>query len=320
MFCIIAGHFGIASVNHFVYTFHVPLFFLLSGYFLSKKMDLKAFAKKKVRQLLLPYVVVGVFLIPCTFVIRIICGDSVEAVIGNISSIPLAILYGSGTPLTNPFYIRQIGLLWFLPALFFALMTVRVSLNCRYPLLLISAIALFGLISARFFWLPLSLQSGFIASFFVYLGYLARHLGVMDWRPHFLVVFALASLWALCVFFGIGANIVNGTFDYGFISVVDALGASYLILLAAKYVEGHLSTPSRFLEYCGQATLIMMCFHAVADYAFPNYLLYQFLEMGLGFIHPVCNVIVVSLNMAWAVLGISITYRVPVLKKLFFVK
>mgnify|MGYP002768809879 FL=1 len=37
MLCIIAGHFGIASANHFVYTFNVPLFFLLSGFFLPPK-------------------------------------------------------------------------------------------------------------------------------------------------------------------------------------------------------------------------------------------------------------------------------------------
>lgn len=31
MLCIIAGHFGIVSAERFVFTFHVPLFFLLSG-------------------------------------------------------------------------------------------------------------------------------------------------------------------------------------------------------------------------------------------------------------------------------------------------
>lgn len=39
MLCIIAGHFGIVSAERFVFTFHVPLFFLLSGYFLSTKVS-----------------------------------------------------------------------------------------------------------------------------------------------------------------------------------------------------------------------------------------------------------------------------------------
>ena len=59
MLCIIAGHFGIASANHFVYTFHVPLFFLLSGFFLSTKGSFLSFMKQKARQLLVPYYVTG---------------------------------------------------------------------------------------------------------------------------------------------------------------------------------------------------------------------------------------------------------------------
>ena len=47
MLCIIAGHFGIASADRFVYTFHVPLFFLLSGYFLSTKTDFLPSMKKR---------------------------------------------------------------------------------------------------------------------------------------------------------------------------------------------------------------------------------------------------------------------------------
>ena len=57
MLCIIAGHFGIVTANRFVYTFHVPLFFLISGYFLSTRLDLKTFVEKKVRQLIVPYYV-----------------------------------------------------------------------------------------------------------------------------------------------------------------------------------------------------------------------------------------------------------------------
>ena len=31
--CIILGHLGSASINRVVYTFHIPLFFLITGYF-----------------------------------------------------------------------------------------------------------------------------------------------------------------------------------------------------------------------------------------------------------------------------------------------
>lgn len=63
MLCIIAGHFGIVSAERFVFTFHVPLFFLLSGYFLSTKVSFLPFMKQKARQLLVPYYVTGVVLL-----------------------------------------------------------------------------------------------------------------------------------------------------------------------------------------------------------------------------------------------------------------
>lgn len=77
MLCIIAGHFGIATADHFVYTFHVPLFFLLSGYFFSTKASFPSFMKQKARQLLLPYYVTGIaILITATVVNHFVWPES----------------------------------------------------------------------------------------------------------------------------------------------------------------------------------------------------------------------------------------------------
>ncbi|PWM44342.1 MAG: hypothetical protein DBX43_02390 [Coriobacteriia bacterium] len=118
MLCIIAGHFGIASANRFVYTFHVPLFFLLSGYFLSTKTDFLPFMKQKARQLLIPYYVTGIVILAVATIVNHFLWPDINA-IQNAKSILGALLYGAGTPHTDPFAIRQIGLLWFLWALFF---------------------------------------------------------------------------------------------------------------------------------------------------------------------------------------------------------
>ena len=53
--CIIAGHMGNGIINNFVFTFHVPIFFLISGYFLKNNTSLKEFALKKYKQLIRPY-------------------------------------------------------------------------------------------------------------------------------------------------------------------------------------------------------------------------------------------------------------------------
>ena len=45
MICIILGHLGNASINRIVFTFHVPIFFFITGYFTNKKRDLNGFIK-----------------------------------------------------------------------------------------------------------------------------------------------------------------------------------------------------------------------------------------------------------------------------------
>lgn len=35
--CVILGHLGIYNVNRIVFTFHMPIFFLINGYFISTK-------------------------------------------------------------------------------------------------------------------------------------------------------------------------------------------------------------------------------------------------------------------------------------------
>ena len=36
MICIVLGHLGIADINRFVFTFHLPIFYLITGYFINK--------------------------------------------------------------------------------------------------------------------------------------------------------------------------------------------------------------------------------------------------------------------------------------------
>lgn len=48
MICIILGHLGNASINRIVFTFHVPIFFFITGYFTNKKRDLNGFIDKLV--------------------------------------------------------------------------------------------------------------------------------------------------------------------------------------------------------------------------------------------------------------------------------
>ena len=53
--CIILGHLGNSEINRVVFTFHVPIFYFITGYFVSRKRSLKEFIANSARTLLAPY-------------------------------------------------------------------------------------------------------------------------------------------------------------------------------------------------------------------------------------------------------------------------
>lgn len=57
MIAIVIGHMGVLKLKKFVYVFHLPVFFILSGYFFesSKNLGFGTFVRKKVSQLIVPY-------------------------------------------------------------------------------------------------------------------------------------------------------------------------------------------------------------------------------------------------------------------------
>lgn len=63
MICVILAHVEESYVKVPLYTFHMPLFFFLSGYLFSTKSSFKEFFLNKCRRILIPYFVLGAILI-----------------------------------------------------------------------------------------------------------------------------------------------------------------------------------------------------------------------------------------------------------------
>lgn len=180
MIAIVAGHLGNGPINQFVFTFHVPIFFLLSGYFM-KPMDDIPFIKKKAKQLLLPYIITCGFIILGATIVNIITIRGFSQVVSSVKYWFLAAVYGSGTIEYNgSFHIGIIGALWFLPALFFSLILVQYLIKYQYSTLFVIICSYIGYKTTNMFWLPLSIQSGLFASVFVYGGYMLKEKQILE--------------------------------------------------------------------------------------------------------------------------------------------
>ena len=176
---IIFGHVG-GEISgwfnfSFVYGFHLVVFFMISGYTIKKRPLSLAIVNKKFSRLMIPYFVTCAVMIFIDIFNYFFIWDerSIEQITSVISKDITKAFFASGT-ITNFGNIdigARIGALWFFPAMFFAILIFQFLvgiINNHKTLGVISVlISLLGFVSARFIWLPFSIQSGMFAVVFM---------------------------------------------------------------------------------------------------------------------------------------------------------
>lgn len=109
---MVIGHSTIPKLlERFIFVWHMPLFFLVSGYFYKPK-PIEEYVRKNARQLLLPYFFTSVVLILLTAVKYLATGK------GDTLNIVIAAIVGNGTVNNPTFSEYSIGAIWFLLAMF----------------------------------------------------------------------------------------------------------------------------------------------------------------------------------------------------------
>lgn len=170
---VIMGHANCPNLPHgIIYSFHMPLFFFLSGLFISRQCEnnFRIYLKKNFKSLLLPYFYFNIISIAFYYTMSIMFHK--ELLIGNVQDNLIGIFVGMrfGSPYHH--------VLWFLPCLFFAKMLA-------YPIFKLSKIQfgggkfllaivtlIIGLTYCK--WtkkpLPMSFDASLIAVFFIVCG------------------------------------------------------------------------------------------------------------------------------------------------------
>lgn len=304
MLLVILGHVsgGLTGVIRFdfVYGIHLAMFFLLSGYTLKKKELTRDYVAARFSRLMVPY------FYTCA---AVMVTDLFNSYVLNHGASILTITNLIGKDLIRSFFASgaitsfgrveigtRIGAIWFLPALFFAQLIVQFLLNWtkddRTLGFCTAGIGLSAYLTARFLWLPFSIQSGMLASFFLWIGYEIRKHGVLSklrWY-HYLAA-------QICLLLGIAfgyCNIgfVSANLNDLFFSVPVGLSGCLLIYLISKGNKKGI-----VLSYIGRISLTVMCVHLYA------------LETMDGWFHRVLDRAGLTGNpRVWVFIGIHILF------------
>lgn len=261
---IIIGHLNVWTINRVVFTFHVPIFFLLTGYFM-KAEPLCVHVRKKARTLLVPYALTCIVIIFLAGVIALFAHDNVVL---TLKSWLFASLYGSGSSYLEPFKIYDIGAIWFLWASFWGCVFLQLSLRWKPFFRVLWSVGMFAvgyLTAKRLFWFPFSIQAGCCATLFMYIGYAVRQSEQRITRLPKLIkalgTLAAFVLWASFVVQFKTFWFVECDFGRGVIDIVRSFCACYSVVVIALLIDRLMNKTAACLAFLGRYSIIVLCVH-----------------------------------------------------------
>lgn len=277
----IAKAVGIAAIiyghtNEWMYlkvmSFHVPLFFVISGYFLSTKRPVREYIRGKADELLRPYFLTGMVLIVLSGIKGMMEEGASTGLLWANDTL-LSVLYGSGTrEIRGDINIYCVGAIWFLFALFWSMVIVRLSMEKKNGWIYVAVFVILGMVVSEYVWLPFSLLAGMVCAGYVYIGFLAKkyqrhYSNVMDKLGNggmAILCILLCVVWQIYVrcFSGCIACAEN-KYENGIIDGVGSIIAVWFIIVFSRVVLDRMPLVGEICSWIGQRTLQILCIHMI---------------------------------------------------------
>lgn len=251
---VIIGHTFMKEIGPFILSFHMPLFFIVAGYFFKYQPFLLQ-VKRDFRRLIVPYLFV---------VIAITIIDSIKRYwqIGVVD-FNIGTLYECGTPA------------WFLLALFGSklLFNLIYCYTERHFLLVAFSLSSIPCIITHFIEISpaFAIGSSFCGVFFYAFGYYIRCNDIIFKLDKYRLYVLVSSLffWLNTSIFG-AVDMHYSIFKLWIIDFIGACSGVYLCFVVSKVLELRFSCTRRILALAGYYSLVIYAFHAI-EYVFPDW-------------------------------------------------
>lgn len=173
MILVYIGHCNISGWNLYIYLFHMPLFFIISGFLWNaeknRSMKFKDFARKKFKAYIIPYFKVATtcFLLWGVFLNIFRYGGFTDEYWTQLTKYLFGIVvYSRGTVEWLP----QCSPIWFLTCLFVAEMVYYWVMKFKYPVIGVLLSGLLGFVFSGWIKLPWNVDNALSAVVLLYIG------------------------------------------------------------------------------------------------------------------------------------------------------
>lgn len=243
---VILGHIA-SPIGEFISSWHMPLFFMIAGFFMRFNLSIKVFIIKNFKRLMLPYFLFSFIGLGMETLKRIVLNrDSLD----YIQELEGIFIWMDMPSLINTYAF----VLWFLPTIFFAKVTLAI-VNKYIKNILIQLIAISILFTSSFFIdLPFGITNAFSALLFLFIGNLFFRI-----HQESIVLYILPFMF-VGIYFTIGIpspDIEFKYFDYILISLLWSVSFVYILIFLLK----HINYSNKLLAIWGGNTMLLFIIH-----------------------------------------------------------
>lgn len=269
-------------LRDFIYSFHMPIFFMLAGFTMRPKRRMTVL-ESSIKRLMVPYLLVCGLLLFFAFVPPSSINPNLDTQ-KDCLTVLCEITYASGCETDFlGMHLEAIGAIWFLPCLLVARLVYNEVLlqsakTDRFELLVstlaVAAIAFAGYKIGEQIRLPWSIDTAFVVLIYLHIGRLAKRFDFTKWP---------IIIWAVLVLiwwhgYDSGTDIAVRTYLDKPMDLVYSTAASLVVMRACALLE-HLAEHDNPVSYglgalnklvakLGVASLTVLCVHRIESAIF----------------------------------------------------
>lgn len=247
---VIFGHIA-SPIGGFIFSWHMPLFFFISGFFIKYDVACKDFIIKNFKKLILPFFIFALVGLFATYFRNILIHKENQNLLDSL----WGIIYWMDLKHLNHYGF----VLWFLPALFWTKMIIFFLLKYIKNKIFI-LLCLLGLFFGFLYIerpLPFVFDIGVIASLWAYLEYLVFYYREFIFKYKFWFIFP--TLILAIFFYYPQLDLSSRFFSSPFYNLFYSLLIIIIIFLVTKKLDGWWS--SDVLPFLGRNTMFLFIFH-----------------------------------------------------------
>ena len=295
---MIIGHvIGKGWKMNLIFSFHMPLFIIVSGYFFKEK-KIKDFLINIFKKLILPYVL-SVFIVDILKYAIIGKNNFIDVLTNYLKQILFSYSY-----IKSDIKIESLGILWFMPFLAIIRIIFYVAKKiAKENNILLGIICLFlsyvGYIAGtKGYWMPFSVDAALACMLFYYFGYLAMKKDIVNLiMNNKAILTVLLIIWVLTIMFG-SIEIAVRKYPNGLFTYIGAICGSIIIMKISMFINSKLKYTSKILSWFGRNSMYILVGHYAETYLIKYNVIFRMLHSNTikKVVYSITKIIITSIG------------------------